>query len=234
MLVAVGYGIFGSLLPVFARNHLDVSERVIGLMFLVNTVSIIALQLPIARIVEVRRRLRLLALCACTWSLACMLVLICTLFLFSTSAAAILALAALVFGVGECLHAVTLTPLVADLVPPALLGKAMALLGTSFSLGMAIAPAAGGFLLTASATGTWTASVALAAGLALFVLVVEPLTPAAVQRTPRRGRDLGEPKHDVDPCPGAAGPPACAARTAIASVARSSDGSPRSLRRWQP
>ena len=45
----------------FAKNEASVSEKGIGLIFLVNTVVIVVLQLPIAKLLEGRRRMRALA-----------------------------------------------------------------------------------------------------------------------------------------------------------------------------
>jgi len=58
--VSAGYAVF-ELLPVFAKNEASVSEKGIGLIFLVNTVVIVVLQLPIAKLLEGRRRMRALA-----------------------------------------------------------------------------------------------------------------------------------------------------------------------------
>ena len=91
-LVAVGYGTLSSVVPVFARNKLAVSERAIGLVFLLNTLAIVTAQLPIARIVEGTRRLRALALCAFTWSLSCLVVLSASFWFVGTPAAVVLGL----------------------------------------------------------------------------------------------------------------------------------------------
>src|SRR5262249_38424049 len=52
------------LLPVYAKNHAAVGERAIGIVFLVNTLVIVALQLPVAKLAEGHRRMRMLALLA--------------------------------------------------------------------------------------------------------------------------------------------------------------------------
>ena len=55
--VTAGYAQI-ELLPVFAHNEAGVSETAIGLIFLVNTVTIVLAQLPVARLLEGRRRMR--------------------------------------------------------------------------------------------------------------------------------------------------------------------------------
>lgn len=47
------------LLPVFVKNHAGVSETGVGLIFFANTIVIVIAQLPVARLAEGRRRMRL-------------------------------------------------------------------------------------------------------------------------------------------------------------------------------
>ena len=49
------------LLPVFAKNEAGVSEQAIGLIFLASSVALVVCQLPVAKIVEGRSRMRALA-----------------------------------------------------------------------------------------------------------------------------------------------------------------------------
>ena len=189
LFTCIGYGVLASLVPVFAHDSGGVDERVIGLLFTVNAGIVIFAQLPFARFVEGRRRLRALAAMSLIWAIGCLLVLIGALWLSGRDTTIALALAAAAFGVGECLQAVTLSPLVADLVPREMLGRAMALTGTAWWVGLAITPAVGGFLLASSPTATWLVAIGLGLGLAALMLVIEPSVPTAIRRTPRRVRD---------------------------------------------
>ena len=56
LFVSAGYAQF-ELLPVFAKNEAGVTERAIGVIFLVNTLVIVLAQLPVARLLEGRRRM---------------------------------------------------------------------------------------------------------------------------------------------------------------------------------
>ena len=56
------------LLPVFAKNEIGVSESAIGVIFFVNTVVIVVAQLPIAKLSEGHRRMRMLALLGVLWA----------------------------------------------------------------------------------------------------------------------------------------------------------------------
>src|SRR5262249_49920896 len=85
--------------------------------------------------------------------------------------------AAIVVGVGECLHTTVLIPLVADLAPAALRGRYMAATGLSWWLGLAGAPTLGAQALSAAG------GVALAGGFS--ALSLERELPDAIRRTPR-------------------------------------------------
>ena len=96
--------------------------------------------------------------------------------------------AAIAIGVGECFYSTALNPLVADLAPPALRGRYMAMIGMSWWLGLALAPTAGTQLLSVSPAAALltAAGVALVAGLA--ALALERQLPAEVRLTPRVGK----------------------------------------------
>ncbi len=56
LFITAGFSGF-ELLPVYAKNEAAVSETQIGIVFLVNTIVIVLLQLPIARFAQGRRRM---------------------------------------------------------------------------------------------------------------------------------------------------------------------------------
>jgi len=144
--VSAGYAQI-ELLPAFAKNEAHVSERGIGVIFLVNTLVIVFAQLPIARALEGRRRMPVLALMTVLWAAAWMIVLVAGATLEALAAASVFALAGLVFGLGECFQGPTQGALVADLAPPRLRGRYMALSTISWEIGFVIGPAVGGFVL---------------------------------------------------------------------------------------
>ena len=131
------------LLPVYAKNEAAVSEMQIGLVFLVNTIVVVLLQLPIARLAQGRRRMPALGLLGLLWAAAWLIVPIAG---SKTAAAATLLFigAMVIFAVGECLHGAVHAPLVTDLAEPRLLGRYMALSALSWQAGFALGPAVGG------------------------------------------------------------------------------------------
>ena len=171
------------LLPVYAKNEAAVTETQIGIVFFVNTVVIVLLQLPIARFAQGRRRMPSLALLGVLWAGAWLLVPIGGLQTAGT-AALLMTVAMCIFAVGECLHGAVYAPLVADLAEPRLLGRYMALSALSWQVGFALGPAIGGFVLDFSPSGVWVGAAALCALGGGLALAVEGVLPSGARRTP--------------------------------------------------
>jgi MFS family permease len=171
------------LLPVYAKNEAAVTETQIGIVFFVNTVVIVLLQLPIARFAQGRRRMPSLALLGVLWAGAWLLVPIGGLQTAGT-AALVMTVAMCIFAVGECLHGAVYAPLVADLAEPRLLGRYMALSALSWQVGFALGPAIGGFVLDFSPSGVWVGAAALCALGGGLALAVEGVLPSRAKRTP--------------------------------------------------
>ena len=94
------------------------------------------------------------------------------------------AVAAMVFGLGECFQGPTQGALVADLAPARLRGRYMALSTISWEIGFVIGPAAGGLILGLSPLALWpiAAGVCVAAGAA--ALALERGIPRELRLTP--------------------------------------------------
>jgi MFS family permease len=172
------------LLSVYSKNEAGVNERAIGIVFLVNTLVIVVAQMPIAKLAEGHRRMRMLALLGLVWAGSWLLVPLAGLWLSGWGAAALLAVAMAVFGIGECLHGSVQAPLTVDLADPVLLGRYMALSALSWMLGFALGPAVGGYALALSPHGTWLAAAAICAVNGLAALAIEPALPTRARRTP--------------------------------------------------
>jgi predicted MFS family arabinose efflux permease len=183
LFVSAGYAQI-ELLPAFAKNEAGVTERAIGVIFLVNTLVIVLAQLPIAHQLEGRRRMPALALMTVLWATSWMLVLLFGATLETVAAAVGFALAGVVFGLGECFQGPTQGALVADLAPPRLRGRYMALSAISWEIGFVIGPAIGGFILDHRPLALWP----LAAGVCLLAgvgaLALERGIPRELRLTP--------------------------------------------------
>ena len=184
LFVSVGYEVF-ALLPPFAKNYADVSERWVGTIWLANTLLIVLIQLPVSKALEGRRRMVALALMNLLWAAASLIVLAAGELLTASSAALVFILATLVFGVGETLQGPTQAPLVADLAPEHLRGRYFALSAMSWSAGAILGPAVGGALLGWHPLAVWPIAAAVCVVAASGCLLLERRLPERVRRTPK-------------------------------------------------
>jgi MFS family permease len=172
------------LLPVFAKNEAGVSERAIGLIFLVSSITLVVCQLPMAKLVEGRSRMRALAAMPALWALAWLIVEGGGLWLEAAAAAAVFGLAAVIFAIGECLDGPARIALVADLVPEHLQGRYWAVSSNSWDVGYIIGPAIGGLILAIEPLALWP----LAAGVCILAVVatlaLERRIPSELRLTP--------------------------------------------------
>jgi MFS family permease len=182
--MTVAISLMVELLPAFAKNVAGVNERQIGIIFALDSIGIVLFQLPIAKLLEGRRRMAGLAAMGILWAVSLLLVWAAGVWTTTTVAALVLAGASLVFAIGECLHGAIQAPLSADLAPPRLLGRYLALSSLSWQVGWIVGPAGGGFLLQHAPLALWPiaagANVACAAG----ALALERRLPENVRKTP--------------------------------------------------
>ena len=183
LFVAAGYAPL-ELLPVFAKNHNGVSERWIGLIFFCNTAALVLAQLPVARFVEGRRRLRALAVMPAGFAVCWLAVLAGGAWLDRTAAALVFVGAAAAFGLSTSFHGPTQGALVADLAPARLRGRYMALSAMSWEIGYVIGPAVGGFVLASAPLALWPLCAAICAASIGGVLAVERRLPVELRLTP--------------------------------------------------
>jgi predicted MFS family arabinose efflux permease len=181
--VAAGYAVFG-LLPAFAEAEAGVSTRLIGVIFLLNTLVVVFAQMPVARALEGHRRMRALALMTAVWAVAWLVVLAGGTLFEAGAAAAVFILAGMVFGLGECFQGPTQGALVADLAPPRLRGRYMAVSTMSWDVGFIIGPAAGGLLLDREPFALWPVAAAVCLLAGAGCLLLERSVPPELRVTP--------------------------------------------------
>jgi MFS family permease len=183
LFVAAGYAQL-ELLPVFAKNEAGVTEKAIGIIFFANTLVIVLAQLPVSKLLEGRRRMRALAAMTVLWAAAWIGVLASGALLETAAAATAFALAVMVFAVGECFQGPTQGALVADLAPPHLRGRYMALSTLSWELGFILGPAAGGFILGAEPLALWPLAAIVCVAAGAGALALERGLPRELRLTP--------------------------------------------------
>lgn len=172
--IAVGWGVFSWVVPVYAKG-IGVDSVVIGGLLLVNGLTVVVAQIPIARRLEGTRRSRSIALAGSAFVLACAAALVAQLAFFAAGA---LFLAAVLVALGECLYIASFTPLVADLAPPELLGRYMSCAAVAWSLGLAAAPALFTPLVGVSGTACFLGAAAVVVAAVAAVLLTEHRLPA--------------------------------------------------------
>lgn len=182
-MIAVGWGVLSWVVPPYARA-IGIESSLIGLLILANAATVVLLQIPIVKAAEGRSRVGALSLATGVWIVACLLVVLAQA--VSTELAVLcLVAAAVVFALGECLHATSFMPLVADLAPFAFRGRYMATAGLSWWFGLALAPTLGGQLLAVSPSLALIGAAGLAALTIVFLRASERVLPVDVRGIPR-------------------------------------------------
>jgi MFS family permease len=205
LFVMVGIVPLSEFLPVFVKNNAGISEDAIGVVFLVNTLTIVALQLPISKLQEGRRRMAALAVMGVLWAASWLAVLATGAWLDHGAALAALLGVAVVFAIGECLHGTVQGPVVVDLAQPQLIGRYMAVSSLSWQVAFIVGPAVGGAILGAEPLALWPLAATLALVGSAWALALEPRLPRAARRTPARPLVRPEPAGvEAAPAPGMA------------------------------
>jgi len=177
-LIAVGWGVFSWIVPLYAKSELRVSSELVGMLLLANALTVVVVQVPVAKLAEGRRRVVLMASSGAIFAGAYVLALAVPCF-------GTLLVTAVAIGLGECLHSAVLMPLVADLAPPALRGRYMASMGLSWWVGLALGPIVGTLLLGISTGLLFGACAAAASAASVSLLALEPTLPEPSRLTPR-------------------------------------------------
>jgi MFS family permease len=192
-LIAAAIAVMVELLPAFAKNVAHVDEKEIGLIFALDSIAVVALQLPVAKLVEGRRRMRGLALMGVVWAIALLAVGAGGAWTEATAAALVFAGATVLFAFGETLHGAIHAPLAADLAPPQLVGRYLASASLSWQAGWIVGPAIGGFMLQHAPLALWPAAAGINLGCAAWALALDRRLPERVRLTPRGERPSVEP-----------------------------------------
>ncbi len=165
-LAVVTFGVVGfeQLLPAYLKNEAGVSAPLLGVIFTVNVVACVVIQIAMRRLLPGRHRAASLSLAISLWGVLWLAVAIVTV---TSSGTAVLVAAcgiSALFAVGESLIAVTVDPTVSDIAPSGQLGHYMSALILSWNVGLIVGPVLGGLLLDFSPRLLWAV---LAGGLLL-------------------------------------------------------------------
>ncbi|GAB2476130.1 MFS transporter [Xylanimonas ulmi] len=155
----VGYGQMEGGFPAFARQAAQVSTRMVGFAFVVNTVVIVAAQFWVMNRARGRRRTRVLAVMAGVWAVAWLVLGTTGLVPGGLAAAAGVLVFHGVFGLGETLLQSALPALTNDMAPDHLRGRYNAVNSGAFQAGTIAGPIVAGFLLQHHLAGGFIAVV---------------------------------------------------------------------------
>ncbi|MFJ4407335.1 MFS transporter [Streptomyces sp. NPDC088910] len=150
------YGQFESGLSAFAVEVTRISPTTLGVALAANTAVIVLAQFVVLRLVEQRRRSRVIAAVGLVWTVAWLVAGASGLVHGShaMAVAAIISTYAL-FGLGEAMLAPTVAPLVADLAPARMVGQYNSAFALVKQLALALGPAVGGLMAGAGAYGAY-------------------------------------------------------------------------------
>lgn len=168
LLALAGYASLDSGVPAFARVEGHVEPSAIGLVFVVNTVVIVSLQLLFLRLLHGRRRSFALGATGVLWAASWLLLGLVSVGSDATRLVVLLSYGGL-FGIGEMFMAPSLQPLVNSLASDRLRGRYNALSGLMFSICFVVSPALSGVLIGNGLGRAWILGMAGAAVVAAVV-----------------------------------------------------------------
>lgn len=157
ILFTFGYGTIQAGVPVFATQFLDLSPKWLGIIFGVNTISIVTLQPLVMRILEKYSRYTALISIGVIWAISWIFVGISPLLPLFTAGIAI-CMSQLVFAFGEMVQAPTIPTLANELAPEHIRGRANALMSLQWSVSGVLGPAITGIMLGAELPELWVAT----------------------------------------------------------------------------
>ena len=154
ILFTFGYGTIQAGIPVFATQFLGLSPKWLGIIFGVNTISIVVFQPLVMRAIEKYSKYVALIAVGLVWALSWLFVGVAPyLPLFASGIA--LSLSQLVFAVGEMIQAPTIPTLANQLAPEHIRGRANAWMSLQWSVSGVLGPAITGLMLGADLGTAW-------------------------------------------------------------------------------
>jgi MFS family permease len=154
ILFTFGYGTIQAGIPVFATQFLGLSPKWLGIIFGVNTLSIVLFQPLVMRVIEKYSKYAALIAVGLVWALSWVFVGIAPyLPLFASGIA--LSLSQLIFAVGEMIQAPTIPTLANELAPEHIRVRANAWMSLQWSVSGVLGPAITGLMLGADLATAW-------------------------------------------------------------------------------
>ena len=162
ILLSFGYGPLQSGIPIYATQYLGLSPQWLGIIFGVNTLSIVLLQPLVLRILERFSRYSALISVGVIWAISWLAVGI-SPYLPLVVGGIALCVSQLIFAFGEMVHAPTSPALTQELSPEHIRGRASALISLQWGISGVIGPAISGLMIGAHLEQLWVITMMLGA-----------------------------------------------------------------------
>ena len=154
ILFTFGYGTIQAGVPVFATQFLGLNPKWLGIIFGVNTLSIVLLQPLVMRIIERYSKYTALIAISVIWALSWVFVGVAPYLPMLASGIA-LCVSQLIFAVGEMVQAPTIPTLANELTQEHIRGRANAWMSLQWSVSGVLGPAITGLMLGADLATAW-------------------------------------------------------------------------------
>jgi MFS family permease len=154
ILFTFGYGTIQAGIPVFATQFLGLSPKWLGIIFGVNTLSIVIFQPLVMRVIEKYSKYAALIAVGLVWALSWVFVGI-TPYLPLFASGIALSLSQFIFAIGEMIQAPTIPTLANELAPEHIRGRANSWMSLQWSVSGVLGPAITGLMLGADLATAW-------------------------------------------------------------------------------
>ncbi|CAN2182515.1 MelB Na+/melibiose symporter and related transporters [Candidatus Nanopelagicaceae bacterium] len=154
ILFTFGYGTIQAGIPIFATQILDLSPKWLGVIFGVNTISIVLFQPIVMRIIDKYSKYTALIAIGVIWAMSWLFVGI-TPFVPMIAAGVLLSISQLIFAFGEMVQAPTFPTLANELSPEHIRGRTNALMSLQWSISGVAGPAITGLMFGAGLSRQW-------------------------------------------------------------------------------
>ncbi len=162
ILLCFGYGPLQSGIPIYATQYLGLSPKWLGIIFGVNTLSIVLLQPLILKALERVSRITALMSVGAIWAASWAMVGISPYLPILFSGIALCA-SQLIFAFGEMVNAPTSPALTQELSPEHIRGRASALISLQWGISGVVGPAISGLMIGAHLEQAWVVTMACGA-----------------------------------------------------------------------